>query len=75
MNGISRFSVVLGLFVAVALTTSARAEQSSKETVTAFYKMVFYDHKVAEAFKAYVGPTYKQHNPLVPDGIEYQGIR
>jgi predicted SnoaL-like aldol condensation-catalyzing enzyme len=38
--------------------------------VTAFYKMVFYDHKVAQAFKTYVGATYKQHNPLVPDGIE-----
>jgi predicted SnoaL-like aldol condensation-catalyzing enzyme len=38
--------------------------------VTAFYKMVFYDHKVPDAFKTHVGASYRQHNPLVPDGIE-----
>jgi predicted SnoaL-like aldol condensation-catalyzing enzyme len=65
----NRFS--LGFFVAAALATSAlAAEQSSKEKVTAFYKMVFEDHNVAEAFKTYVGASYKQHNPLVRDGIE-----
>jgi predicted SnoaL-like aldol condensation-catalyzing enzyme len=70
MNG-RRLSVVLGVFVAAALALSAQAaEQSVKEMVIAFYKMVFYDHKVADAFKTYVGASYKQHNPLVPDGIE-----
>jgi predicted SnoaL-like aldol condensation-catalyzing enzyme len=63
--------MIPGLFLAVALSANVRAaEQSAKEMVTAFYKMTFYDHKVAEAFKAHVGATYKQHNPLVPDGIE-----
>jgi len=71
MNGPGRFSIVLGVLLAAALALSAQAaEQSAKEMVTAFYKMVFYDHKVADAFKAHVGATYKQHNPLVPDGIE-----
>ena len=65
----NRFS--LGFFVAAALATSAlAAEQSSKEKVTAFYKMVFEDHKGAEAFTTYVGASYKQHNPLVRDGNE-----
>jgi predicted SnoaL-like aldol condensation-catalyzing enzyme len=63
--------VIPGLFLAVALSANVcAAEQSAKEIVTAFYKMTFYDHKVAEAFKTHVGATYKQHNPLVPDGIE-----
>jgi predicted SnoaL-like aldol condensation-catalyzing enzyme len=71
MNINGRFCLIPGLFLAVALSANVRAaEQSAKEMVTAFYKMTFYDHKVAEAFKAYVGATYKQHNPLVPDGIE-----
>jgi predicted SnoaL-like aldol condensation-catalyzing enzyme len=58
------------LFLAVTLAAAQAAEQSTKDMVTAFYKMVFYEHKVAEAFKTYVGASYKQHNPLVPDGIE-----
>ena len=71
MNINGRFCLIPGLFLAVALSAKVRAaEQSAKEMVTAFYKMTFYDHKVAEAFKAHVGATYKQHNPLVPDGIE-----
>ncbi|MEA2835344.1 MAG: hypothetical protein QOG66_3546 [Methylobacteriaceae bacterium] len=71
MNINGRFCLIPGLFLAVALSANVRAaEQSAKEMVTAFYKMTFYDHKVAEAFKAHVGATYKQHNPLVPDGIE-----
>lgn len=70
MNG-RRLSVAAGFFVAATLALSAQAaEQSAKEMVTAFYKMIFYDHKVGEAFKTYVGASYKQHNPLVPDGIE-----
>jgi predicted SnoaL-like aldol condensation-catalyzing enzyme len=71
MNRNPWLGVILPLLLAATLTSGAwAAEQSSKDMVTAFYKMVFYDHKVAEAFKTYVGPSYKQHNPLVPDGIE-----
>ena len=71
MNSKSRLRIILPLLLAAAFAASAQAaEQSTKEMVTAFYKMVFYDHKVAEAFKTHVGASYKQHNPLVPDGIE-----
>ena len=71
MNSKSRLRIILPLLLATVLPASVQgAEQSTKAMVTAFYKMVFYDHKVAQAFKTYVGATYKQHNPLVPDGIE-----
>src|SRR6476620_8880937 len=71
MNSKSRLRIILPLLLATVLPASAQgAEQSTKAMVTAFYKMVFYDHKVAQAFKTYVGATYKQHNPLVTDGIE-----
>src|SRR5947209_4033919 len=69
MNKKARCWLILPIFVA-ATFAAAQAEQGTKETVVAFYKMVFYDHKVADAFKTYVGASYKQHNPLVPDGIE-----
>ena len=32
--------------------------------------MAFNQRKVKEAFDRYVGPTYTQHNPQVPDGVE-----
>jgi predicted SnoaL-like aldol condensation-catalyzing enzyme len=71
MNSSRQFRLILSLLFAVSLAVGAHAaERSAKETITAFYRMVFYDHKVAEAFKIYVGASYKQHNPLVPDGIE-----
>jgi predicted SnoaL-like aldol condensation-catalyzing enzyme len=70
MNKTARLVLILPLFLAVGLAAAQAAEQNAKDMVVAFYKMVFYDHKVAEAFKAYVGASYKQHNPLVPDGIE-----
>jgi predicted SnoaL-like aldol condensation-catalyzing enzyme len=70
MNSFSR-SLLPALLLAAAVAGGAHgAEQNAKEMVTAFYKMVFYDHKVADAFKTYVGASYRQHNPLVPDGIE-----
>jgi len=58
---------------AIALMTGAgaRAQTPSQNTVVvrAFLDMVFNQHKVAQAFADYVGPTYTQHNPYVPDGI------
>ena len=55
MNSKSRLRIILPLLLATVLPASAQgAEQSTKAMVTAFYKMVFYDHKVAQAFKTYV---------------------
>jgi len=39
-------------------------EEKNKELVINFYKAVFTDKKVAEAFKKYATPGYIQHSPM-----------
>jgi predicted SnoaL-like aldol condensation-catalyzing enzyme len=47
-------------------------EQSerNKETVMAFYDLMFNQSKPREAVEKYVGDVYIQHNPVVSDGKE-----
>ncbi|MDV2994886.1 MAG: hypothetical protein N4J56_004540 [Chroococcidiopsis sp. SAG 2025] len=49
--------------------------EQNKQTVTAFYHLMFNQCQPAEAIEKYVGDVYIQHNPAVSDGkqsfIEY----
>ena len=54
----------------LSMTSTAQAKPGPAATVEAFVDTVFNQHKVSEAFDRYVGPTYIQHNPKVPDGRE-----
>lgn len=69
----SSLVVVAAILGSVALSVRpAEAHKDgsakNKETVTAFYNLIFRDHKPAEAFERYGGDKYIQHNPRVPDG-------
>jgi predicted SnoaL-like aldol condensation-catalyzing enzyme len=44
--------------------------EKNKETVTAFYDLMFNQSKPREAIEKYTGETYIQHNPMVKDGKE-----
>ena len=42
--------------------------EQNKQTVKAFYDLMFNQNKPREAIERYVGREYIQHNPIVPDG-------
>ena len=44
--------------------------ERNKETVTAFYDLMFNQNLPREAIERYAGDTYIQHNPEVADGKE-----
>jgi predicted SnoaL-like aldol condensation-catalyzing enzyme len=44
--------------------------ERNKALVVAFLDTVFNRHQVDEAIARYMGPTYRQHNPGVGDGVE-----
>jgi len=44
--------------------------ERNKQTVIAFYDLMFNQCKPAEAMALYSGDQYIQHNPAVPDGKE-----
>jgi predicted SnoaL-like aldol condensation-catalyzing enzyme len=44
--------------------------EDNKATAMAFYDLMFNQCKPAEAVAKFVGDTYIQHNPMLPDGTE-----
>ena len=47
--------------------------ETNKANSVAFYKKGLFDGDVENAFRLYAGASYRQHNPLIEDGIE--GVR
>jgi predicted SnoaL-like aldol condensation-catalyzing enzyme len=44
--------------------------ENNKQTVTAFYDLMFNQARPREAIELYAGDVYVQHNPVVGDGKE-----
>lgn len=49
-------------------SSRSESEQANVRVVTAFYDLAFNQHQPVEAARLYVGDTYIQHNPNVPNG-------
>lgn len=47
--------------------------RTNRDLVVAFHKKAVFEGRVEEAFRLYAGPNYRQHNPLIEDGME--GLR
>jgi predicted SnoaL-like aldol condensation-catalyzing enzyme len=60
------------LLAACASNGSLRAVRAQQNTavVLAFLDTVFNKHEVDQAFRLYVGSSYRQHNPYVADGVD-----
>jgi predicted SnoaL-like aldol condensation-catalyzing enzyme len=44
--------------------------ETNKDIAVAFYKKGLFEGRVEDAFRLYAAPTYRQHNPLIEDGME-----
>ncbi len=51
-----------------SVQAQAVPQNANERTVFDFYNLAFNEHKPAEAAQRYIGATYIQHNPLVPNG-------
>jgi len=71
-------SLLGALMVGAAATTTgcatsrslidAEVARTNTHTVLAFEETVYNKHQVKEGFGRYVGSTFMQHNPMLPDG-------
>src|SRR3954471_15716013 len=63
---------LLSAALAACATTGAASRtaiaQQNTAVVLAFLDTVFNKHEVDQAFRLYVGPGYRQHNPSISDG-------
>ena len=44
--------------------------ETNKDIAVAFYKMAVLEGRIEDAFRLYAGTPYRQHNPLIEDGME-----
>ena len=44
--------------------------ETNKDIAVDFYKKALFEGRVEEAFRLYAGVPYRQHNPLIEDGVE-----
>jgi hypothetical protein len=44
--------------------------ETNKDITVAFYKKALFEGQVEDAFRLYAVPSYRQHNPLIEDGME-----
>jgi predicted SnoaL-like aldol condensation-catalyzing enzyme len=73
----SRLAALMAVAVAITAITmgctssrflvDAELARTNTHTVLAFEETVYNKHHVKEGFDRYVGPTFKQHNPTLPD--------
>ena len=47
--------------------------ETNKANTVAFHKKAVFEGDVENAFRLYAGAPYRQHNPLIEDGME--GLR
>jgi predicted SnoaL-like aldol condensation-catalyzing enzyme len=47
--------------------------EANKSNTVAFYRKALLEGEVEGAFRLYAGSSYRQHNPLIEDGME--GVR
>jgi predicted SnoaL-like aldol condensation-catalyzing enzyme len=64
--------IMLTLFLLGSFSVAHAQSQTekNKKIAVAFLTMIFNEHKVAEAFKLYSVPDYKQHNPYAATGAQ-----
>ena len=44
--------------------------ETYKDIAVAFFKKALFEGRVEDAFRLYAIPAYRQHNPLIEDGME-----
>ena len=63
--------MTLALALLLSFNVMAETQQEkNKKMVLDFYDLAFNKHRPTEAAKKYIGETYIQHNPNVPNGAE-----
>ena len=69
-SGVLLSVMALLLFGSLTAANAQSQTEKNKKIAVDFLTMIFNEHKVAEAFKLYSVPEYKQHNPYAATGAQ-----